>query len=71
MSEKSFYGWKLLAIFWVIQFINLAFPAYGSSIINAYLVADLSLDRRTLGLMVSVYMIWSPPRSARRYCAAS
>ncbi len=59
MTEQSFYGWKLLAAFWVILFINLAFPAYGSSIINAYMVADLALDRRTLGLMVSVYMMMS------------
>lgn len=59
MSERGFYGWKLLAAFWVILFINLAFPAYGSSIINAYMVADLALDRRTLGLMVSVYMMMS------------
>ena len=59
MSKQGFYGWKLLAAFWVILFINLAFPAYGSSVINAYMVADLSLDRRTLGLMVSVYMMMS------------
>jgi MFS family permease len=59
MSKSGFYGWKLLAAFWVILFINLAFPAYGSSVINAYMVSDLSLDRRTLGLMVSVYMMMS------------
>ncbi len=59
MTNKSFYGWKLVAAFWVILFINLAFPAYGSSIINAYMVADLALDRRTLGLMVAVYMLMS------------
>jgi MFS family permease len=57
MSETGFYGWKLLAAFWLILFINLAFPAYGSSVINAFMVNDLSLDRRTLGLMVSVYMM--------------
>lgn len=56
-SETGFYGWKLLAAFWLILFINLAFPAYGSSVINAYMVNDLALDRRTLGLMVSVYML--------------
>jgi MFS family permease len=59
MSQRGFYGWKLLVAFWVILFINLAFPAYGSSVINAYMVSDLSLDRRTLGLMVSVYMMMS------------
>ncbi len=57
MRTSTFYGWKLLAAFWVILFINLAFPAYGSSVINAYMVNDLALDRRTLGLMVSVYML--------------
>ena len=56
-AEAGFYGWKLLAAFWLILFINLAFPAYGSSVINAYMVNDLGLDRRTLGLMVSVYMM--------------
>jgi MFS family permease len=59
VNKPGFYGWKLLAAFWVILFINLAFPAYGSSVINAYMVNDLSLDRRTLGLMVSVYMMMS------------
>ena len=59
MTDKGFYGWKLLAAFWIILFINLAFPAYGSSVINAYMVADLALDRRTLGLMVSAYMMMS------------
>lgn len=57
MSKPAFYGWKLLAAFWVILFINLAFPAYGSSVINAVMVNDLGLDRRTLGLMVSIYML--------------
>jgi OFA family oxalate/formate antiporter-like MFS transporter len=58
-KTPGFYGWKLLAAFWVILFINLAFPAYGSSVINAYMIQDLGLDRRTLGLMVSVYMLMS------------
>lgn len=56
-GERSFYGWKLLAAFWLILFINLAFPAYGSSVVNAWMVGDLGIDRRTLGLMVSVYML--------------
>jgi len=56
-GTASFYGWKLLAAFWLILFINLAFPAYGSSVVNAWMVGDLGIDRRTLGLMVSVYML--------------
>ena len=56
-ASEGFYGWKLLAAFWLILCVNLAFPAYGSSVINAWMVDDLGLDRRTLGLMVAVYMM--------------
>ena len=59
MPPPAFYGWKLVAALWLILVFNLAFPAYGSSIINAYMVTDLHLDRKTLGLMFSVYMIMS------------
>ncbi len=59
MSNPGFYGWKLLATFWVVMFINLAFPAYGSSVINAAMLTDLRLDRQTLGWVFSTYMIMS------------
>lgn len=59
MTSTGFYGWKLVAALWVILFMNLAFPMYGSSVINSYMVTDLGLDRRTLGLMFSVYMLMS------------
>lgn len=59
MTDPGFYGWKLLATFWVVMFINLAFPAYGSSVINAAMLTDLHLDRQTLGWVFSTYMIMS------------
>ena len=59
MQTAGFYGWKLLAVFWFILFVNLAFPAYGSSVVNAYMAADLQLDRKTLGLIFSVYFVMS------------
>jgi MFS family permease len=59
LAVNAFYGWKLLGVFWTIMFINLAFPAYGSSVLNAAMAADLGLDRRTLGLLFSGYMIMS------------
>ena len=59
MPTNAFYGWKLLGVFWTIMFINLAFPAYGSSVLNAAMAADLGLDRRTLGLLFSGYMVMS------------
>ena len=59
MTNPGFYGWRLLAALWVVMFINLAFPAYGSSVINAAMLVDLHLDRQTLGWVYSTYMIMS------------
>ena len=41
MKKKAFYGWKLLAAFWFIYLVNLGFPTYGQSVINAYMAKDL------------------------------
>jgi MFS family permease len=59
MSNREFYGWKLLSVLWVVVFINLAFPIYGSSFINTIMMQDLHLDRKTLGLLVSLFTIMS------------
>jgi MFS family permease len=56
MTKASFYGWKLLAAFWFIYLVNLGFPTYGQSVINAYMAKDLHLDRAMLGLAFSIYM---------------
>jgi len=56
MKKKAFYGWRLLAAFWFIYLINLGFPTYGQSVINAYMAKDLHLDRAMLGLAFSIYM---------------
>jgi MFS family permease len=55
--KAEFYGWRLLAAFWAISIINLAFPMYGSSVMNPYMAADLHLDRRMLGLPYSVFVL--------------
>jgi MFS family permease len=57
MSASGFYGWKLLATFWVVMFIIIGFPAYGSPVINAVMLTDLHLDRRTVGSVYSIYML--------------
>ena len=59
MPNRNFYGWKLLAVFWIVVFINLAFPFYGSSVVNAAMLTDLNLDRGTLGLVFSLFTIMS------------
>lgn len=48
-NSSGFYGWKLLAVFWLIVFTNFAFPLYGTSVINTYMAADLHMSRAALG----------------------
>ena len=56
MTQPSgFYGWKLLAVFWLILFTNFAFPLYGASVINAYMAADLHMDRAALGAAYGLF----------------
>jgi MFS family permease len=59
MPERAFYGWKLLAVFWLVLVINLAFPAYGIPIVHSYMVQELRLDRTMAGLPYSVYTVMS------------
>jgi MFS family permease len=56
MQSSGFYGWKLLAVFWIVTFINLGFPAYGQTVINSLMALDLKFDRATLGLLFSAYI---------------
>jgi len=59
MLSGRFYGWKLLVVLWVVVFVNLASPIYGSSVVNAVMMRDLGLDRQTLGLLFSLFTILS------------
>jgi MFS family permease len=58
MSQRSaFYGWKLLAAYWIILFANFGFPLYGASIVNTDMAAALHWDRTQLGLAYSIYQL--------------
>ena len=57
MQANKFYGWTLLAVLWCILFVNLAFPAIGSSVVNANMAVSLQLDRTTLGLLFSTFLM--------------
>lgn len=54
-QRPGFYGWKLLAVFWLILFTNFAFPLYGASVLNAYMAADLRMDRAALGAAYGLF----------------
>jgi MFS family permease len=55
--QAHFYGWKLLAIFWIILFANFAFPLYGASVVNTYMAEALHWDRTQLGTAYAIYQL--------------
>jgi MFS family permease len=55
--QSDFYGWKLLAVFWIILFANFAFPLYGASVVNTYMAEALHWDRTQLGTVYSIYQL--------------
>jgi MFS family permease len=57
MQTKSFYGWKLLVVFWVIIVLNFTFPTFGTSVVNTYMAKAMHLNRKELGLAFSVFSL--------------
>jgi MFS family permease len=49
-DTKRFYGWKLVAVLFTLDFINMGFPYYGGTIINSYMIDAIHMSRSTLGL---------------------
>ena len=54
-SRGGFYGWKLLAVMWVVVFANVGFPIASASIGSPYMAAALHLSRGMLGLSFAVF----------------
>ena len=55
----KFYGWKLLAAYWLILFAVLGFPPYGAGVVNTWMAEQLGFDRTMLGVPYSVLMLVS------------
>jgi MFS family permease len=55
--QSNFYGWKLLAAYWIILFANFGFPLYGASVVNTDMAEALRWDRTQLGLAYSIYQL--------------
>ena len=50
MAKQAFYGWKLVAVLFTLDFINMGFPYYGGSVINGYMIREIPMSRSILGL---------------------
>jgi MFS family permease len=50
-DKPNFYGWKLVAVLFCLDFVNMGFPYYGGSvIINNYMSHDIAMSGSTRGL---------------------
>jgi hypothetical protein len=49
-SSRQFYGWKLVAALWSLDFLNMGFPLYGGTVINVYMLKQIVMPRSTHGL---------------------
>jgi len=57
MNGSAFYGWRLLAVLFLILLLSSSFTLYGGGVLNAWMASDLKLDRRAAGLPMSVYQL--------------
>jgi MFS family permease len=49
-ADRKFYGWTLLAVLFSLDFVNMGFPVYGGTVINSYMLRQVSMSRGELGL---------------------
>lgn len=49
-NKREFYGWKLVATLFSLDFLNMGFPLYGGAVINTYMLKQIPMSRSTFGL---------------------
>jgi len=54
-DAEDFYGWKLVAALWLLDFLNMGFPLYGGTIINTYMLRDVPMSRSLFGMATSLF----------------
>ncbi|MBZ5701003.1 MAG: MFS transporter [Acidobacteriia bacterium] len=50
VKKPDFYGWKLVAALYSLDFLNMGFPLYGGAVIHTYMVKEIAMSRSTFGL---------------------
>ena len=50
MSKDAFYGWKLIAVLFVLDFLNMGLPLFGGAVINTYMLKQIPMDHSIYGL---------------------
>ena len=57
-AQRGFYGWKLVFILWLLDFLNMGFPLYGGAVINTYMLKEIPMSRSAFGLGFTVLNIF-------------
>src|SRR5256884_4309968 len=57
-SQRGFYGWKMVFILWLLDFLNMGFPLYGGAVINTYMLKEIPMSRSAFGLGFTVLNIF-------------
>ena len=49
-GKREFYGWKLVAVLFSLDFLNMGFPYFGGAVINTYMLKEIGMSRSIFGL---------------------
>jgi MFS family permease len=49
-GKRDFYGWKLVAALFSLDFLNMGFPYFGGAVINTYMLKEIAMSRGMFGL---------------------
>jgi hypothetical protein len=45
-SPQKFYGWKLVGVLFILDFLNMGFPFFGGAVINTYMLKQIPMAIR-------------------------
>src|SRR5258706_10361417 len=57
--ERGFYGWKLVFILWLLDFLNMGFPLYGGAVINTYMFKKIPMSHSAFGLGFTIFNVFA------------
>ena len=49
-GRQAFYGWKLVGVLFLLDFLNMGAPYFGGAVINTYMLKQIPMSRSTFGL---------------------
>jgi MFS family permease len=58
-SERGFYGWKLVFILWLLDFLNMGFPLYGGAVIHTYMLKEIPMSGGAFGLGFTIFNVFA------------